>query len=221
MYVLQSLADICGHRTLKAPHPVRSAKLSKVSPSQYCGGGPRGNPRCCSSVLFFFHFCLPPWAGQAPFILSVYPGGEFSAHAGVSSLTTRCVGLRFGCQKRRSWYDMLSDAKSHPTCTCVCQRTLTLSAPSKSHLPCSSASSKADPVGERGGGEGRLSTDRDSRQVRSGKKFGSKSETEDSTANTATTPHRNVRRSSPHSLSYRSLTPLPSLSGLRTSTARG
>ncbi len=44
--------DICGHRTLKAPHPVRSAKLSKVSPSQYCGGGPRGNPRCCSSFLF-------------------------------------------------------------------------------------------------------------------------------------------------------------------------
>ena len=44
--------NICGHRTLKAPHPVRSAKLSKVSPSQYCGGGPRGNPRCCSSFFF-------------------------------------------------------------------------------------------------------------------------------------------------------------------------
>ncbi len=54
MYFVLAMQDICGHRTLKAPHPVRSAKLSKVSPSQYCGGGPRGNPRCCSS---FFAFC--------------------------------------------------------------------------------------------------------------------------------------------------------------------
>ena len=51
-------SNICGHRTLKAPHPVRSAKLSKVSPSQYCGGGPRGNPRCCSSL--FSSSSLPP-----------------------------------------------------------------------------------------------------------------------------------------------------------------
>ncbi len=50
---------ICGHRTLKAPHPVRSAKLSKVSPSHYCGGGPRGNPRCCS-----FLFCLFPFVSK-------------------------------------------------------------------------------------------------------------------------------------------------------------
>ncbi len=50
--VYDTFTDICGHRTLKAPHPVRSAQLSKVSPSQYCGGGPRGNPRCCSSIFF-------------------------------------------------------------------------------------------------------------------------------------------------------------------------
>ena len=36
----------CRHKSLTAPHPVRSAKLSRVSPSQYCAGGPR---RCCSS----------------------------------------------------------------------------------------------------------------------------------------------------------------------------
>ncbi len=48
--------DICGHRTVKAPHPVRSAKLSTVSPSQYCGGGPRGNPGCCSFLLLSY-FC--------------------------------------------------------------------------------------------------------------------------------------------------------------------
>ncbi len=36
IYTIDTVIDICGHRTLKAPHPVRSAKLSKVSPSQYC-----------------------------------------------------------------------------------------------------------------------------------------------------------------------------------------
>ena len=55
----QPALNICGHRTLKAPHPVRSAKLSKVSPSQYCGGGPRGNPRCCSSLFLLFLAFLP------------------------------------------------------------------------------------------------------------------------------------------------------------------
>ena len=43
---------IHGHRTLKAPHPVRSAQLTRVPPSQYHGGGPRGNPRCCGFCLF-------------------------------------------------------------------------------------------------------------------------------------------------------------------------
>ena len=53
IFVSKWVADVCGHRTLKAPHPVRSAKLSKASPSQYCGGGPRGDPRCCSSFFDF------------------------------------------------------------------------------------------------------------------------------------------------------------------------
>ena len=42
---------ICGHRIVKIPHPVRSAKSSTISPSQYCGGGPRGNPGCCSFLF--------------------------------------------------------------------------------------------------------------------------------------------------------------------------
>ena len=51
---------ICGHRTLKAPHPVRSAKLSKVPTSQYYGGGPHGNPGCCSySFVNFLSFARP------------------------------------------------------------------------------------------------------------------------------------------------------------------
>lgn len=47
---------IHGHRTLKAPHPVRSAKLTRVPLSQYHGGGPRGNPGCCGSSTFYFYF---------------------------------------------------------------------------------------------------------------------------------------------------------------------
>jgi hypothetical protein len=49
---------ICGHRIVKVPHPVRSAKSSTISPSQYCGGGPRGNPGCCSSFLLLSHDSL-------------------------------------------------------------------------------------------------------------------------------------------------------------------
>ena len=37
----QSLS--CYHTKMKALHPVRSAKLSILRPSQYYGGGPRGN----------------------------------------------------------------------------------------------------------------------------------------------------------------------------------
>ena len=64
------MTDICGHRTLKAPHPVRSAKLSKVSPSQYCGGGPRGNPRCCSSFFFSNVFASLIFGMRFPLVFS-------------------------------------------------------------------------------------------------------------------------------------------------------
>jgi hypothetical protein len=68
LFMSQCLFSICGHRTVKVPHPVRSAKSSTVSPSQYCGGGPRGNPGCCSSIFFFLFFldCI----GLASFFLS-------------------------------------------------------------------------------------------------------------------------------------------------------
>jgi hypothetical protein len=48
------------HRIVKIrPHPVRSAKSSTISPSQYCGGGPRGNPGCCIPFCPpFFYFRL-------------------------------------------------------------------------------------------------------------------------------------------------------------------
>ena len=53
--------DIHGHRTSKAPHPVRSAQLTGVPPSQYHGGGPHGNPGCCGFAPLFL-----PGAGGSP-----------------------------------------------------------------------------------------------------------------------------------------------------------
>ena len=41
-----------GHTTVKAPHPIRTAKLSTVGPDQYYGRGLRGNLRCCMSFFF-------------------------------------------------------------------------------------------------------------------------------------------------------------------------
>ena len=56
---LNDATYIYGHRTLEAPHPVRSAKLSRVPLSQYHGRGLRGNPECrsfsyCAFFVFFF-----------------------------------------------------------------------------------------------------------------------------------------------------------------------
>ena len=43
-----------GHTRLKAPGLVRSLKLSKRWPGQYCGGRPRGNTGCRSFLNPFF-----------------------------------------------------------------------------------------------------------------------------------------------------------------------
>ena len=42
-----------GHTTVKAPHPIRTAKLSTVGPDQYYGRGLRGNLRCCKAFFCF------------------------------------------------------------------------------------------------------------------------------------------------------------------------
>ena len=41
-----------GHTTVKAPHPIRTAKLSTVGPDQYFGRGLQGNLGCCMSLFF-------------------------------------------------------------------------------------------------------------------------------------------------------------------------
>ena len=39
---------------MKAPHPIRTAKLSTVGLDQYFGRGLQGNLQCCMAFLFFF-----------------------------------------------------------------------------------------------------------------------------------------------------------------------
>ena len=73
---------IHGHRTLKAPHPVRSAQLTRVPPSQYHGGGPRGNPRCCGFCIFFF--------------LNLYCNTPYITHKGWT-MVLDCVCCQVGC----------------------------------------------------------------------------------------------------------------------------
>ncbi len=48
-----------GHITVKAPHPIRTAKLSTVELDQYFGRGLQGNLQCCmASFIFFDLFCV-------------------------------------------------------------------------------------------------------------------------------------------------------------------
>ena len=46
-----------GHITVKAPHPIRTAKLSTVELDQYFGRGLQGNLQCCWAFIFFFWIC--------------------------------------------------------------------------------------------------------------------------------------------------------------------
>ena len=40
------------HTSMKAPYPIRTAKLSMLGPDQYFGRGLQGNLRCCMSFIF-------------------------------------------------------------------------------------------------------------------------------------------------------------------------
>ena len=42
-----------GHTTVKAPHPIRTAKLSTVGPDQYFGRGLQGNLGCCMAIFYW------------------------------------------------------------------------------------------------------------------------------------------------------------------------
>ena len=50
---VQAMQLSYGHTTVKAPHPIRTAKLSTVGPDQYFGRGLQGNLGCCMSFFFF------------------------------------------------------------------------------------------------------------------------------------------------------------------------
>ena len=43
-----------GHTTVKAPYPIRTAKLSTVGLDQYFGRGLQGNLQCCMASFNFF-----------------------------------------------------------------------------------------------------------------------------------------------------------------------
>ena len=59
-YYFAFLPSSYGHTTVKAPYPIRTAKLSTVGPDQYYGRGLRGNLRCCMSFYFFQNLFLFP-----------------------------------------------------------------------------------------------------------------------------------------------------------------
>ena len=54
----KSVRSSYGHTTVKAPHPIRTAKLSTVGPDQYFGRGLQGNLGCCMSFCFIFFSLL-------------------------------------------------------------------------------------------------------------------------------------------------------------------
>ena len=52
-YIFAAQLSSYGHITVKAPHPIRTAKLSTVELDQYFGRGLQGNLQCCMAFLFF------------------------------------------------------------------------------------------------------------------------------------------------------------------------
>lgn len=91
-----SKALIHSHRTLKALHPVQSAKSTKVPPSQYYGGGPHGNPGCLwfPFSFFFFFFCFFPTSNLAKFgraipLTTSWEGRQIACTHSTHDLVTR------------------------------------------------------------------------------------------------------------------------------------
>ena len=74
-----------GHTTVKAPHPIRTAKLSTVGPDQYFGRGLQGNLGCCMSFCFFF-WCQTILGGQ-----NVRPALFWVLASGVLAQSEACV----------------------------------------------------------------------------------------------------------------------------------
>ena len=70
-----------GHTTVKAPHPIRTAKLSTVGPDQYFGRGLQGNLGCCMSFCFNFFFFAADFYIFAPdfFLLTQLEKGASGA----------------------------------------------------------------------------------------------------------------------------------------------
>ena len=75
------------HTTVKAPHPIRTAKLSTVGPDQYFGRGLQGNLGCCMSFFLFAHPETPT--------ISRCPGGLCTWSALQASRTNQDFRIEF------------------------------------------------------------------------------------------------------------------------------
>ncbi len=88
-----------GHTTVKAPHPIRTAKLSTVGPDQYYGRGLRGNLRCCKA-LFYFLRCVQllvfVHACDAPGVLAQSEACVLSKHEVLGSKPRYSKCIRYG-----------------------------------------------------------------------------------------------------------------------------
>ena len=56
VYASETVRSSYGHTTVKAPHPIRTAKLSTVGLDQYFGRGLQGNLQCCWALFFFLRY---------------------------------------------------------------------------------------------------------------------------------------------------------------------
>ena len=88
-----------GHTTVKAPYPIRTAKLSTVGPDQYYGRGLRGNLRCCKA-LFYFLRCVQllvfVHACDAPGVLAQSEACVLSKHEVLGSKPRYSKCIRYG-----------------------------------------------------------------------------------------------------------------------------
>ena len=70
------------HTRMKAPHPIRTAKLSILGPDQYFGRGLQGNLGCCKSFFFSTMVALTHGnsGSRSTHVLRSYQGESTASH---------------------------------------------------------------------------------------------------------------------------------------------
>ena len=93
-----------GHITVKAPHPIRTAKLSTVELDQYFGRGLQGNLQCCMAFFIFlllFYFFVTFYFLQSRTRNNGSSGFRAAAVLGVSGFRAAGVGRNTILMKQR------------------------------------------------------------------------------------------------------------------------